>query len=162
LSFICTLELPLVNTLLKMKLFLAIFDEFQLQPHNTPTWFVPKPSYLLPSLSFHFFVFLSSYHHQQFFFSPLSLSSLPSSSSFKFKEKEHVEKEPHGDLWRREVPCSSKQNEASQTFQMFLPTSSLHPPPSPFFPFSLFLIFLLLHHSLFLSFMCFYCYQIVQ
>jgi len=164
-SFIGTLELAPTNTLLKMKLFLAIFDEFQSQPHNTPTWFVLKPSYLLPSLSFHFFVFLSSYHHQHFFFSPLFLSLLPPPWSFKFKEKEHVEKEPHGDLWRREVPCNSKQNEASQFFQIFcLPFLYLPPPLSFLSLFSFFNFFTvtLFIVSFFWILVCFYCYQIVQ
>jgi hypothetical protein len=76
------------------------------------------------------------------FFSPLSLSLLPSSWSFKFKEKEHVEEEPCGDLWRRELPCKSKQIKIFKCFCLLL---YLHP-LSPFFPFSL------------LNF--FYCYTI--
>jgi hypothetical protein len=93
------------------------------------------------------------------FFSPLSLSLLPSSWNFKFKEKEHVEKEPHGDLWRREVPCNSKQNEASQKFQMFLPTSSLpSPPPLLSFPFLLNFFFYCytIHCFFFLDFCVFF------
>ncbi len=107
---------------------------------NPPTYSHPYP--------FLFLYFFLAIIVNTSFLSPLSLSLLPSSWSFKFKEKEHVEEEPRGDLWRREVPCNSKQMKQVNFFKCFcLPLLCL-PPLFPFFPFSLLIFLKLLHYSL--------------
>jgi hypothetical protein len=146
-----------------MKLFLAIFDEFQPQPHNTPTWFVPEPSYLLPSLSFPSFVFISSYHHQHFFFFSPFYFILTIIMELQAKGEGACER---GTSWRVVEERNALQlqaNEASQFFQMFLPTSSLLSPLFLLsFLFSFFFKFFIVTLFFFWIFVCFHCYQIVQ
>jgi hypothetical protein len=129
--------------------------------HNPTTpqlgLFLNPPTYSHPYPFLYLYFFLAIIINTSFS-SPLFLSLLPSSWSFKLKEKEHVEEEPHGDLWRRETPCNSKQMKQVKIFKcFFLPLLCL-PPLFPFLPFFFlfkFFIVTLFNVSFFLDFFVF-------